>query len=101
PSSPPTPRPLPYTTLFRSHRQLLRRGLTAHFLQHLARNAVQLVDGLDHVHRDADGARLVRDRARDRLADPPGRVGAELVAAAVLDRKSTRLNSSHVAISYA
>ena len=40
------------------------------------RGAHQLVDRLDHVHRDADGARLVGDRAGDRLADPPGRVGA-------------------------
>ena len=37
----------------------------------------------------ADRARLVGERARDRLADPPGRVGRELVAAApveLLDR---------------
>ena len=54
-------------------------------MQHLARGADQLVDRLDHVHRDADGARLVGDRAGDRLADPPGRVGRELVAAAVLE----------------
>ena len=40
---------------------------------------------LVHVHRDADGAGLVRDRARDRLADPPGRVGGKLIAAAVFE----------------
>ena len=51
----------------------------------LARQAVHLVDGLDHVHRDADGACLVRDRAGDRLADPPGGIGRELVAAAVFE----------------
>ena len=45
----------------------------------------QLVDRLDHVHGDTDGARLVGDRAGDRLADPPGRVGRELVAAPVLE----------------
>ena len=39
---------------------------------------------LDHVDRDADRAGLVGDGPRDRLADPPGRVGAELVAAAIL-----------------
>ena len=33
------------------------------------------------MHRDADGARLVGDRARDRLPDPPGGIGRELVAA--------------------
>ena len=79
-----------------AHRQLLRRRLAAHLLQHLARDAVQLVDGLDHVHRDADGARLVGDRAGDRLADPPGRVGRELVAAAVFELVD-RLHQADVA----
>src|SRR4029450_4495893 len=45
----------------------------------------ELVDGLDHVHRDPDGAGLVRDGPGDGLADPPGGVGRELVAAAVLE----------------
>ncbi len=36
------------------------------------------------MHRDADGAGLVGDGAGDGLADPPGRVGRELVAAAIL-----------------
>ena len=62
-----------------------RIGLLPGLLQDLARDAVHLVDGLDHVHRDADGARLVGDRARDRLADPPRGVGRELVAAAVFE----------------
>jgi hypothetical protein len=38
----------------------------------VAAGAHELVDRLDHVHRDADGARLVGDAAGDRLADPPG-----------------------------
>ena len=37
------------------------------------------------MHRDADGARLVGDRAGDGLADPPRGVGRELVAAAVFE----------------
>ena len=37
------------------------------------------------MHRNTDGARLVGDRAGDRLPDPPGRIGRELVAAAVLE----------------
>ena len=40
---------------------------------------------LDHVDRDADRPGLVGDGAGDRLADPPGRVGRELVAAAVVE----------------
>ncbi|MEA2136713.1 MAG: polymerase primary sigma factor, partial [Solirubrobacteraceae bacterium] len=44
-----------------------------------------LVELLDHVDRDADGARLVRDRAGDGLADPPGGVGRELVPAPVVE----------------
>jgi hypothetical protein len=62
-----------------------RIGLEAELLQVLAADAVHLVDRLDHVHRDADGARLVGDRAGDGLADPPGGVGRELVAAAVFE----------------
>jgi hypothetical protein len=43
------------------------------------------VDVLDHVHRDADGARLVGERAGDGLADPPRGVRAELEAAPVVE----------------
>src|SRR5215213_2114344 len=75
--------------LFQRHRQflgeLLGGRLAADLVQHLARGAHQLVDRLDHVHRDADRARLVGDRARNRLADPPRRIGREFVAAAVLE----------------
>src|SRR4029453_19418256 len=66
-------------------RDLLRGGLAAQLLHQRARGADELVDGLDHVHRDADGARLVGDGAGDGLADPPGRVGRELVPALVLE----------------
>src|ERR1051325_3749505 len=64
---------------------LFRGRLAPQLLHQRARGANELVDGLDHVHRDADGARLVRNGARDRLADPPRGVGRELVAAAVLE----------------
>ena len=46
---------------------------------------VDPVQLLDHVNRDADRPRLVGDRPRHRLADPPGRVGRELVAAPVVE----------------
>ena len=61
-------------------RDLFRRRLAAQFLHQAALHADLPVDALDHVHGDADGARLVGDGPADRLADPPRRVGAELVA---------------------
>ena len=64
---------------------LFRRRLAAVLLDEVARGADELVDRLDHVDRDADRARLVGDRAGDRLADPPRRVRRELVAALVLE----------------
>src|SRR2546427_3030502 len=66
-------------------RDLLRGGLAAELLDQLARGPDELVDGLDHVHGDADRARLVGDRSRDRLPDPPGRIRRELIAATVLE----------------
>ena len=59
-------------------------GLKAELLQMLPADTVHLVDGLDHVHRNADGAGLIGNRAGDGLANPPGGIGGELVAAAVL-----------------
>src|SRR5579883_669922 len=76
--------------------ELLRRRLAADLVQHLAGRAYDLVDRLDHVHRNADGARLVGDRAGDRLADPPRRIGGVLVAAPVLELVD-RLHQADVA----
>ena len=59
--------------------------LATELLDELALDVHDLVELLDHVDRDADRAALVRDRARHRLADPPRRVGRELVAAAVVE----------------
>ncbi len=64
---------------------LFAGGLAAQLLNQLTRSADELVDGLDHVHRDADGAGLIGDGAGDGLANPPGGVGGELVAAAVFE----------------
>ena len=54
-------------------------------LNELAFHMDDLVELLDHVDGDANSARLVRDRARDGLPYPPGRVGRELVALAVVE----------------
>ena len=59
--------------------------LAAQFLHELAAGAHELVDRLDHVHRNADGAGLIGDGAGDGLANPPSRVGGKLVAAAPLE----------------
>src|SRR5579859_5479535 len=64
---------------------LFRSWLAAELLHQLPRGADQLVDGFDHVHRNADGAGLIGDGARDGLADPPRGVRREFVAAAVLE----------------
>ena len=54
-------------------------------MNHLARDAVELVNRLDHVHRNTDRARLVGDRTSDGLTDPPGGIGREFIAAAVFE----------------
>src|SRR5262245_64344571 len=85
---PPTPPLFPYTTLFRSRRRVRRR-------------AVRLVEDagdLDVVVRaEADG------HALDQVVriDPRVEAAGERARLAALDRKSTRLNSSHLGISYA
>src|SRR5690242_20982306 len=80
-----TPQPprsplFPYTTLFRSPEHLFR----------LAREELHQVERRHKLHRQSLGRGLAR-LARDELGD--------LVH--LLDRKSTRLNSSHMSISYA
>src|SRR5216683_1874932 len=64
---------------------LLRGGFAAKLLHQLTAGTDELVDGLDHVDRDADGTGLVRDGSGDGLTDPPGRVGGEFVTATVLE----------------
>ena len=64
----------------------LERGRLARELgAELALRAVDLVELLDDVHRHADRPSLVRDRARHRLTDPPGRVRRELEALAPVE----------------
>ena len=77
------------TNFFERHLQLfsqfLGRRFAADFVQHLTAGPDQLVDRFDHVNRNTDRTRLIRDRARDRLTDPPGRIGRELIAAAIFE----------------
>ena len=63
--------------------QFFWRRLAAHLLQHLTGDTVELVDSLNHMYRDTDGTRLIRDRTGDRLTDPPGCIGGELVTTTV------------------
>src|SRR5690606_42098005 len=88
---PPRSPLFPYTTLFRSRAGPLRHRVG------LARGLVGVADPLDRLAqrrlRPARGAEVVELGQQDgqlRLGDGPGP-----------DRKSTRLNSSHVKISYA
>ena len=66
-------------------RQFVIGGLSAGLLEQLALGAHHLVDLLDHVHRDADVAVLIGDGAGDGLPYPPGGVGGELEALAIVE----------------
>ena len=66
-------------------RKLLQGRLASELLPHLPGQPPQSGAHLDHVHRNADRRRRVGDRAGDRLADPPGRIGRELEAPAVVE----------------
>ena len=73
------------TVISRSTRDLVVRRLAAALGAQLALGAHDLVQLLDDVDRHADRARLVGERPRDRLADPPRRVRRELVALAPVE----------------
>ena len=68
-----------------SRRDLPGHRLAAELGPQLPLGARDLVQLLDDVHRHADRPRLVGERARDGLADPPRRVGRELEALAVVE----------------
>src|SRR5205814_8273470 len=89
---PPTPHLFPYTTLFRSDRRSLRRPRAG---------SDQRVDRQDHPRapdavRSDDGS----SRGCGRALDPPVMLDTHGLTREK-DRKSTRLNSSHLGISYA
>ena len=66
-------------------RDLLERRLAAELRPEESVGAVDLLQALDDVHGHADRPRLVRERPRDGLPDPPRRVGRELEAAAPVE----------------
>src|SRR3712207_7613442 len=86
---PPRSTLFPYTTLFRSDR------VRAHDRPLRLVERTGLVDDL---LRDVDLADVVEQRGELEVAQL---VGAQAKCASHLDRKSTRLNSSHANISYA
>src|SRR3712207_8635784 len=90
---PPRSTLFPYTTLFRSEAwKLLSSGRGGVFLETLAKSARKYGAGLTVVTQDA----------ADVLSTKVGRAVVSNAATQVLlDRKSTRLNSSHANISYA
>ena len=63
--------------------RLFDRRLAAEPLEKGSRNVAHAAHRFDHVHRNTNRAALVGHGAGDRLANPPGGVGAELKAAAV------------------
>src|SRR5690606_42078040 len=98
---PPRSPLFPYTTLFRSnhHHRVLHGAGGLEPLHHGGDRGLLLAHG--DVHADDAGAALIDDR----VDGDGGLAGAavaddQLALAAPEDRKSTRLNSSHVKISY-
>src|SRR5256885_10437861 len=95
---PPRSTLFPYTTLFRSRPQV-----RIDFLRQVARQETETLAGLDRRAHQHDALHLVAlecvDRARHRKVGLAGARRAD--ADRAVDRKSTRLNSSHLVISYA
>ena len=52
-----------------------RQRFPTQILQQLTLNPDQLVDGFDHVHWNSNRPRLIGNRPRNSLPNPPGRVG--------------------------
>src|SRR4051812_24843988 len=64
---------------------LLERRLAAELRPECPLGAIHLLEPLDDVDGHADRPRLVRKGTRHGLADPPGRVGRKLIAAAPVE----------------
>src|SRR5699024_11234152 len=85
------PPPFPYTTLFRSD--------DAQLLHLVDESAGARIAEAQAALQERSGSLSRLHDALDRLVQH--RVAARFIVRAVQDRKSTRLNSSHVSISYA
>src|SRR5207253_5141578 len=97
---PPHPVLVPYTTLFRSKHLREVRGHQQDRLARRAGGAQLAVDELDRA--DVHAARWLRGQQHAKLARSAHLArDHDLVLIASRDRKSTRLNSSQVATSYA
>ncbi len=46
---------------------------------------MQLVDGFHHVHRNTDGTRLIGNGSGNGLANPPGSISTEFIAAMIIE----------------
>src|SRR5204863_3112658 len=101
----PTPPPpihtlFPYTTLFRSH-QVIGRHLVAPPGRGVVEQPVGIVPGLDQDAARARDAGEARTFAQLLHGPADELVDIAMIVGEQEDRKSTRLNSSHVEISYA
>src|SRR5215469_7369174 len=65
--------------------KLLRRRLAAYLVEHLPTRTHDLVDHLNHVNGHTNGARLIRERATNRLSNPPSGVGRKLEATSIFE----------------
>ena len=65
--------------------QLRRGGLATELARELRPHALAALQPVVHVGGQSDRARVVLDRAHQRLANPPDRVGRELEAAAMVE----------------
>src|SRR5690606_42019368 len=99
--APPLVRLFPYTTLFRSR----RTDRDPHQSTRLPGGVVDRVRGLPKTFAADEERTVASVHVADQHEIPVGEIaeyrGKMTVAAPEQDRKSTRLNSSHVKISYA
>src|SRR5690606_41591570 len=94
---PPTSTLFPYTTLFRSSLGIYELG-KAYQLSRLLLGAYRKIE---HNLATVDQLTQLHNRRYFFAMSPELMLSAQISGATPIDRKSTRLNSSHVKISYA